>query len=64
MSRLGGFYVIDIENHAVPDVYRELLEPSLINRVLILDCLFNISLHIHVSNPETQGHFEVLGRRE
>ena len=25
----------------LPDVYRELLEPSLINRVLILDCPFN-----------------------
>ena len=33
-------YVVCLFCH-LPDVYRELLEPSLINRVLILDCPFN-----------------------
>ena len=35
-------YVVSLFCH-LPDVYRELLEPSLINRVLILDCPFNKS---------------------
>ena len=34
-------YVVRLFCH-LPDVYRELLEPSLINRVLILDCPFNM----------------------
>jgi hypothetical protein len=33
-------YVVSLFCH-LPNVYRELLEPSLINRVLILDCSFN-----------------------
>ena len=37
-------YVVRLFCH-LSDVYRELLEPSLINRVLILDCLLNTIPH-------------------
>jgi hypothetical protein len=35
------YYLFCLSCLDLPDVYRELLEPSLIDRVLILDCPFN-----------------------